>query len=63
MGVFFVLRCVRNKEGEALIPTEFLHALLVRVVKEEVPLFHSTVDFKGQAQTRVFHQVTVDLIH
>jgi hypothetical protein len=28
-----------------------------------VPLFHSTVDFKGQAQTRVFHQVTVDLIH
>ena len=40
---------VRITEKEAVVPTEFLHALLVRVVQEEVPLFHSTVDLKGQA--------------
>lgn len=47
---------------EAAAPTELLHALLVRLVQEEVALFHGTMDLKAQAQTGIVHQVRVDVM-
>ena len=42
--------------------TELLHALLVRFIQEEISLFHSTMNFKAQAQTGIFHQLRVDVM-
>lgn len=42
--------------------TEVLHALLVRVVQEEVALLDGPVNFEAQPQTCVLHQIGEDLL-
>lgn len=42
--------------------TKLLHALLVRLVQQEVTLFDGPVYLKTQAQTGVFHQLGVDVM-
>lgn len=42
--------------------TKLLHALLVRLIQEEITLFDSSMHFKAQAQAGVVHQLGVNVM-
>lgn len=42
--------------------TKVFHAFLVRLIQKEVALLDSAVHFKAESQTRILHQVCVDVM-